>query len=171
MLAGASINFLSGYIRALSFKRSFSFLFCLFFCVLVWTQGFALATKILYHLSHTSSPLCSGYFGDGVLGTICLGWPQTTILPISASQISRNTGIFFLREIYNICKEVNYGFCDGFPVARKRLKCGCGVWVADDKWVSDSIGCMRCRTAAIAWDSWWLCLAVAIAVLLTYVRG
>jgi hypothetical protein len=32
---------------------------------------------VLYHLSHTSSPFCSSYFGDGVLWTICLGWPQT----------------------------------------------------------------------------------------------
>jgi hypothetical protein len=29
-------------------------------------------------------PIFSGHFGDGVLQTICLGWPQTMILPISA---------------------------------------------------------------------------------------
>jgi hypothetical protein len=28
-------------------------------------------------LSHTSSPFCSGYFGDGVLGSICLGYPSS----------------------------------------------------------------------------------------------
>jgi hypothetical protein len=28
--------------------------------------GFALAKQVLYGLSHTSSPFCAGYFGDGV---------------------------------------------------------------------------------------------------------
>jgi hypothetical protein len=54
------------------------------------TQSFALA-KQAYHLSHTSSLFCSGYFGDGVCWTICPGWPWTVILPISASQIPRIT--------------------------------------------------------------------------------
>jgi hypothetical protein len=40
------------------------FLFC---SIGVWTQGFVLAKQMLYHLSHTSSPFCSGYFGDGSL--------------------------------------------------------------------------------------------------------
>jgi hypothetical protein len=40
-------------------------------------------------LSHTSSLFCSGYFGDGVLETICLGWLRILILPISASQVTR----------------------------------------------------------------------------------
>jgi hypothetical protein len=35
---------------------------------------------------------CSGYFGDGILWTVSPGWPQTAILPISASQIARITG-------------------------------------------------------------------------------
>jgi hypothetical protein len=43
-------------------------------------------------LSHTSSPLCYGYF-DGVSQTICLGWPQNLILSISASWIARITGV------------------------------------------------------------------------------
>jgi hypothetical protein len=30
-------------------------------------QGFALIKQSLYYLSHTSSPFCSGYFGDGGL--------------------------------------------------------------------------------------------------------
>jgi hypothetical protein len=29
-------------------------------------QDFTLAKLVLYHLSYTSSPFCSGYFGDGV---------------------------------------------------------------------------------------------------------
>jgi hypothetical protein len=32
-------------------------------------------------------------FGDGVLGTINLGWPRMTILPILASQVARITGV------------------------------------------------------------------------------
>jgi hypothetical protein len=32
----------------------------------VWTQGFELAKQVLY-LNHTSSPFCSGCFGDGGL--------------------------------------------------------------------------------------------------------
>jgi hypothetical protein len=30
------------------------------------TRDFALTKQALYHLSHTSSPFCSGYFGDRV---------------------------------------------------------------------------------------------------------
>jgi hypothetical protein len=43
-------------------------------------------------LSHNNSAFCSGYLGDGVLQTICPGWPQTSILPLSASQVTRITG-------------------------------------------------------------------------------
>jgi hypothetical protein len=32
----------------------------------VRTQGFQLTKQLVYHLSHASSPFCSGYFGDGV---------------------------------------------------------------------------------------------------------
>jgi hypothetical protein len=55
----------------------------------VWTQGFALTLtkQILFHMSNASCPFCSGYFGGGVSQTVCLGWPKTGILPISASQL------------------------------------------------------------------------------------
>jgi hypothetical protein len=33
-------------------------------------QGFVIAKQALYHLNHTSSPFCFGYFGAGVLGTV-----------------------------------------------------------------------------------------------------
>jgi hypothetical protein len=55
----------------------------------VWTQDFVLAKQVLYHLSHTSSPFCFGYFGDGVLWAICPGWPWTKTFLISASQVAR----------------------------------------------------------------------------------
>jgi hypothetical protein len=33
------------------------------------------------------------YFGDGVLQTICLNWPETAILLVSASKVARITGM------------------------------------------------------------------------------
>jgi hypothetical protein len=39
--------------------------FCWQYCDL--NSGFAFAKQALYHLSHTSSLFCSGYFGDRVL--------------------------------------------------------------------------------------------------------
>jgi hypothetical protein len=39
------------------------------------------------------TPFCCGYFEDGISWTICLGWPWTLILPISASQVARITGM------------------------------------------------------------------------------
>jgi hypothetical protein len=50
----------------------------------VWTQGFTFAKQGFYHLSHTSSPFCSG---NRVWRTICLNCPRTKILLISASQV------------------------------------------------------------------------------------
>jgi hypothetical protein len=44
---------------------------------MVWTQDFVLSKQVLYHLSRTSNPFCSGYFEDGISWTICLGWPWT----------------------------------------------------------------------------------------------
>jgi hypothetical protein len=57
------------------------------------TQGFMLVKQGLYRFSHMSSPLCSGYFGDRVSHSVCLGWPQPTVLLISASQVTRITGV------------------------------------------------------------------------------
>jgi hypothetical protein len=56
-------------------------------------------------LNHISSPFCSGYFGDGVLWTICPRWPRTLILPISASWVARITGVSFLHQALrsNLC--------------------------------------------------------------------
>jgi hypothetical protein len=56
-------------------------------------QGFVLAKQALYYLSHTYSPFCYGYFGDRILQTIFLGWPQIAILSISASQVSGITDV------------------------------------------------------------------------------
>jgi hypothetical protein len=45
------------------------------------------AKHAVFCLSHTSSPFCSG-LEVGVSWTICLGWPWTSILLISASQVA-----------------------------------------------------------------------------------
>jgi hypothetical protein len=63
-------------------------------------QDFMFAKHVLYHLSHTSSLFCSGYFEDGVSWTICQGWPQATNLPISASQVAGIIGIS-LSKVYS----------------------------------------------------------------------
>jgi hypothetical protein len=70
----------------------------LFFSFFLMGLGFELkelhfANQKLYHMSHTSSPFCSSYFGDGDSRTICPGWPQTLILTISASQVARIIGV------------------------------------------------------------------------------
>jgi hypothetical protein len=49
-----------------------------------------LANQALYCLRHISNPFCSDYFLE--MGS-CPGWPQTKILPLSASQVARITGV------------------------------------------------------------------------------
>jgi hypothetical protein len=49
----------------------------------VWIQGFVLRKQVLYCLS----------LGDGVSVAICLGWPQTVILQISASLVAMITDV------------------------------------------------------------------------------
>jgi hypothetical protein len=55
-----------------------SFFFFFFSGTGAWTQGFELAKLALYHLSHISSPFCSGCFrdmGGGSSQTICWSHP------------------------------------------------------------------------------------------------
>jgi hypothetical protein len=59
----------------------------------VWIKGFTPAEQALYQLSHSSSPVFSGYCRDGVSWTICMGWLQTMILLISVFQEARFTGV------------------------------------------------------------------------------
>jgi hypothetical protein len=42
-------------------------IFFFFDGIVIGTQGFPLAKQVLCHLTHTSSPICSGYLGDGGL--------------------------------------------------------------------------------------------------------
>jgi hypothetical protein len=68
--------FCSGY-----FRDGIFFLICLFICA-------------IHCLSHSSPlPPIPSHPRDGILQSICLDWPQTSILPISASQIARTIGI------------------------------------------------------------------------------
>jgi hypothetical protein len=56
-------------------------------------RGLHLQSRLSTHLSYTSSSFCSGYFGDGVSGTISLDWPWIEIFLISASQIAGITSV------------------------------------------------------------------------------
>jgi hypothetical protein len=59
-------------------------------------QGFTLAKQVLYRLSHTSSPFCSGYFGDGGLMNYLPRLASTYHPPdllISASQVAKITDV------------------------------------------------------------------------------
>jgi hypothetical protein len=69
-------------------------LFCFVFVLFWWDWRVLRLQSRCSCLSHTSTPFCSGYFRDGVLWTICPGWPQTEILLSSASQVARITGVF-----------------------------------------------------------------------------
>jgi hypothetical protein len=46
-----------------------------------------------YHLNHALSLLCFRFFFDRVSLVFGLGWPQTTILPIFASQVTGITSV------------------------------------------------------------------------------
>jgi hypothetical protein len=50
-------------------------------------------TGVLLLEPHLKYIFALGYFGDEVLQTVCQGWPRTMILPISASEIARITGV------------------------------------------------------------------------------
>jgi hypothetical protein len=73
--------------------------FCFWFCFIffggigVWTLAVDFANLVLYCLSCTSSPFCSGCFEDGISRSICLICPWTVLLLISSSQVVRIIGV------------------------------------------------------------------------------
>jgi hypothetical protein len=73
----------------------------------ILNSGLCVAKQALYHLSHSSSPFCSGYFGDEISWTICPGWPRTTIHLISASQVARITVMNHQHLAKNGCFWIN----------------------------------------------------------------
>jgi hypothetical protein len=58
---------------ALSFIYFYLYLFISSNGTGISTQSFMLTQQVLYHLSHTFSPFCSGYFEDGISPAIRLG--------------------------------------------------------------------------------------------------
>jgi hypothetical protein len=66
----------------------------------VWIWGFMLAKHTLLLESHLKFILL-WLFWRWVWKTICLGWPQTTILPTSASQVARITGVSHWSPAYS----------------------------------------------------------------------
>jgi hypothetical protein len=61
-------NFISDYLKYYFHEKFLlvNFFFFFFGTTGTGTQGFTLARQSLYHLSHTYSPFCSGYFGKGI---------------------------------------------------------------------------------------------------------
>jgi hypothetical protein len=81
-------------------KTLLFFLFC-FVCfgnTGCWTQGPTLVRQAPYHLSH----FCVGYFWQRVSHTLCSGQPQTSILPVSASQVARSTSLSHSTWLYAV---------------------------------------------------------------------
>jgi hypothetical protein len=78
-----------GLVRPVHIDSQMHFLCSFFFgSTRVWTQGFTLTKQALHHLSHTSSPFCSGDFEDGgcsdYLTRLSLNWgPPDLSLPSS----------------------------------------------------------------------------------------
>jgi hypothetical protein len=50
----------------------------------------------------TPPAIYSGYFGNRVSQSICSGWPATTILPISASQVAKITDVSHRRLVSSL---------------------------------------------------------------------
>jgi hypothetical protein len=55
--------------------------------------GFELRASNLQSSHSAVTPPVRFALQDGVLPTICPGWPRTTFLPISASQVARIIGV------------------------------------------------------------------------------
>jgi hypothetical protein len=58
-----------------------------------WTQGFILGKKTLYCLTTPPAHFALVILEMGISWVICPSWPQTTILPISVSQVPKITGV------------------------------------------------------------------------------
>jgi hypothetical protein len=59
-----------------------------------------------YTLSHSTALFFLGggwVFWDRTLQTICLGWFQTTILPISATWVASIAGVSYWCQVFRLC--------------------------------------------------------------------
>jgi hypothetical protein len=50
---------------------------------------------------------------NGISGTVCLGWPQTSILLISASQVAEITSVSHCPQLVAFKKKIFTLHCDG----------------------------------------------------------
>jgi hypothetical protein len=71
-----------------------------------WTQGFKLTTQTFYHLSHTYSPFCSGYFELGDLRLFAQAglksWPFCSQPPQAARIIGMSHQLQALVELFKV---------------------------------------------------------------------
>jgi hypothetical protein len=74
----------------------------------VWTQALLLQSGHFITWSSPSVHLSLFTFWRCDFETICLGWPQTMILPISASQVARITGVILVPAHCDICFAYTY---------------------------------------------------------------
>jgi hypothetical protein len=94
------------------------FIYLIVYLLILVGLGFEVrASCLLYPVSHTCNPFCSGCFGDGVSWIICIGWPWTMILLILASQVARcetsaPTGLYFYKDhiSFVLCMIYYYGY-------------------------------------------------------------
>jgi hypothetical protein len=86
----ACLSHLAFHPTSLIADSSHIFIFYLF--IFLVRLEFEIRTSC-YCLSHTSSPFCSGYFGDGCIVNYLPGLASNCDLPISASQVARITGV------------------------------------------------------------------------------
>jgi hypothetical protein len=101
-----------------------------------------------YTWSHSTSPFCVRCFRDRVSQTICLGWFQTLILLISASQVPRCeppvpslllsfetnfsisfTNFYWIPTMYSV-KPILWGFCVWCPKINPLR-----IWQLLSKWI------------------------------------
>jgi hypothetical protein len=93
------------YYAAFNAGEKLLFLFvCLFFGGVLGFEFSSshLQKQAVYHLSHASSPFCSGYFGDVGLTNYFPRLASNSILPISVSQVSRITSVSY-KCLENYC--------------------------------------------------------------------
>jgi hypothetical protein len=90
-------HFTSPKVKKLIYKFIVLLIYLFFGGMGVWTQGFALARQMLYCLNpHPPVHFALVILEMGSQQNICLGWPQTTTLPISASPVASITGVSHL---------------------------------------------------------------------------
>jgi hypothetical protein len=86
--------------------------------------GFELRASRLQSMCSTAwvtplSPFCSSCLGDRVSWTTCLGWPQTSILPIAAFQVARIIGLRY----QHLAVTDSLLVCSTLPLPKSTSRC------------------------------------------------